>query len=154
MAAAIAQPSEDLRCTCYRVRKAARALTQLYDRLLEPSGLTVTQMSLLTELARFPSLSITGLGRHLGMDRTTTSRTVKPMLACGLIREIAGEDRRARNLALTDKGSAALQSAVTAWRRAETAMLQALGEGRREQLYGLLGDASQAALSAERKLAG
>ena len=37
-------------CTCMRMRRATRRVTQLYDHALEPSGLTVSQFGLLAYL--------------------------------------------------------------------------------------------------------
>ena len=37
-------------CTCYRLRKLTRRITQHYDTRLAPSGLRVTQYSLLAHL--------------------------------------------------------------------------------------------------------
>ncbi|MEE9539836.1 MAG: MarR family transcriptional regulator, partial [candidate division NC10 bacterium] len=34
-------------CVCFNIRKAARAISQLYDDVLRPSGLRVTQFSIL-----------------------------------------------------------------------------------------------------------
>ncbi|MGH8850121.1 MAG: hypothetical protein ACREYD_03915, partial [Casimicrobiaceae bacterium] len=39
-------------CACGRLRRAARALTQLYDDAMAPSGLRITQFSLLRTVAR------------------------------------------------------------------------------------------------------
>ena len=39
-------------CTCFRLRSLTRRVTQLYDQVLAPSGLTVTQYSLLAHARR------------------------------------------------------------------------------------------------------
>ena len=39
-----------MECTCMRMRRATRRVTQLYDRALEPAGLTVNQFGLLAYL--------------------------------------------------------------------------------------------------------
>jgi hypothetical protein len=45
-------PADDAgACACGRLRRAARALTQLYDEAMTPAGLRVTQFSLLRTLA-------------------------------------------------------------------------------------------------------
>jgi len=46
------QPHDASACACGRLRRASRALTQLYDDAMIPSGLRVTQFSLLRTLAR------------------------------------------------------------------------------------------------------
>ena len=45
-------PDMSIACVCGRLRRASRALTQLYDDLMAPCGLRVTQFSLLRTLAR------------------------------------------------------------------------------------------------------
>ncbi len=128
----------DLNCTCYRVRKAARALTQFYDEALAEAGATLTKMSVLTELSRTPNLSVTGLGRRLGMDRTTVSRTIKPMLRDGWIASGEALDRRARDLVITGAGVEILTRCNVGWRHAESRMLRSIGLERRTTLFDLL----------------
>ncbi|MBL4758336.1 MAG: winged helix-turn-helix transcriptional regulator [Rhizobiales bacterium] len=128
----------DLNCTCYRVRKAARALTQFYDDALADAGATLTQMSVLTELSRTPNVSVTALGKRLGMDRTTLSRTIKPMLRDGWIKSGKSEDRRARNLEVTDTGIETLTHCNDGWRQAESRMLRTIGRENRTALFDLL----------------
>ncbi len=45
-------PAVSAACACGRLRRASRALTQLYDDLMAPAGLRVTQFSLLRTLSR------------------------------------------------------------------------------------------------------
>src|SRR5258706_5341930 len=40
-------------CECLRARKAARSLSNLYDQLLKPSGLEISQLSVLAAVAHF-----------------------------------------------------------------------------------------------------
>lgn len=140
----MADNSDDLNCTCYRVRKAARALTQFYDEALAEAGATLTQMSVLTELARTPNVSVTALGERLGMDRTTLSRTIKPLLTDGWITGAAAKDRRARNLEITQAGFDILNRCNTGWRMAETQMLKTLGRESRDTLFGILDEIGSA----------
>ena len=37
-------------CTCLRLRRTARRVTQIYDQMLEPAGLTLAQFSLIAQL--------------------------------------------------------------------------------------------------------
>lgn len=56
-----ASPPKLMGCTCSRLRKVARRVSQIYDRSLESSGLTVTQYALLAYLASFDGISIGAL---------------------------------------------------------------------------------------------
>ena len=81
-------------CVCGRLRRAARALTQLYDDLMAPSGLRVTQFSLLRTLAARGPQRMSGLAAAALLDRTALSRTLEPLAEAGLVRIAAGRDAR------------------------------------------------------------
>ncbi len=59
-------------CACARHRGGS---SQIYDRSLEPLGLTVTQFGLLGNLDRLDGISIGDLAGRLVMDPTTLTRT-------------------------------------------------------------------------------
>jgi DNA-binding MarR family transcriptional regulator len=128
-------------CVCFNLRKAARAVTQVYDAQLKPSGLKATQLSLLAVLASAGPITVKQLAERLVMDRTTLTRNLKPLERDGLIRSSAGEDRRTRSLVLTRKGQAALLRALPLWEEAQTRMLARLGAERWQQVRTLLGEA-------------
>ena len=56
-------------CTCMRLRKATRRVSQIYDRYLERSGLTITQYGLLANLGAATEITIGVLAEKLTMDR-------------------------------------------------------------------------------------
>jgi len=45
-------------CACFNIRKAARAISQLYDDVLRPSGLRVTQFSILAVTKRLGPVTV------------------------------------------------------------------------------------------------
>ena len=51
----------DSHCICTLARRSARSLTEIYDHALEPSGLKVTQYSLLRAIERLDTPSLTEL---------------------------------------------------------------------------------------------
>lgn len=115
-------------CTCLRLRKAARRVTQIYDRHLEATGLTITQFSLLGHLRAYDGISMGALADKLIMDPTTLSRNLRPLARQGLVAiEPDPRDRRARRLRLTVEGRAAFAEARPAWGRAQQHIAQALG---------------------------
>src|SRR5580765_4304797 len=95
-------------CTCGRLRRAARALTQLYDDLMAPSGLRVTQYSLLSTLATRGTSRMSDLARMLLLDRTALSRTLDPLVDRGYVAIVAGRDARTREISLTREGAKAI----------------------------------------------
>ena len=85
---------------CSSVRRASRALTQLYEQALRPLGLRSTQFTILQVLSRAGEVSQGHLGEKLAMDSTTLTRTLDIMLRQGWVAERRGEDRRQRWLRL------------------------------------------------------
>jgi len=139
----------DLRCTCFRVRRAARRLTQAYDAALSGCDVSPVQLAVLAELMRAEPISVAALADRLGTDRTTLSRTVARMESAGWIVDGPAGDARARGLRITEAGGEALGEATRAWRRAETAMARRLGADRLSLLYDLLIEAESAAADIE-----
>ncbi len=138
-----AQPdtrSVDHPCVCGRLRRAARALTQLYDDTMVETGLRITQFSLLRTLdARGPQ-RITELAAILLLDRTALSRNLEPLVAEGLLTIVAGRDARTRQVTLTRAGRARLIAAKPAWERAQHQVRRRLGSPKVAHLVGLLED--------------
>ena len=81
-------------CTCFNLRKAARAVTQMYDAALKPSGLRATQFALLSVVESNGPAGITELARALVTDRTTLTRNLKPLLDQELLQVVDGADRQ------------------------------------------------------------
>jgi len=126
-------------CACAQLRRAARAVTALYDGCLADSGLTVTQFSLLVNIGRnADGVSRTVLAKKLGMDRTTLTRNLRPLEKQGLIAEQSGEDRRARVLRLSPDGWTRIELAYPAWERAQEQFLERFGQEEFSVLLGLL----------------
>lgn len=117
-------------CTSFNLRKAARAVTQFYDDALRESGLKSTQFSLLAAAAVAGKAPISRLAEEMAMDRTTLTRNLKPLQAEGLLCIEAGTDRRVRNVAVTPEGEALLEKAMPMWRKAQTQMIDKLGDER------------------------
>jgi DNA-binding MarR family transcriptional regulator len=115
-------------CTCLRLRKAARRITQIYDQQMAAHGLTITQYGLLTHLKRHDGIGIGALAEKLVMDPTTLTRNLRPLERAGLTRLVPDpHDRRSRCLHLTAEGRAVLEAARTAWARAQRHVEEALG---------------------------
>jgi DNA-binding MarR family transcriptional regulator len=107
-------------CNCFVVRSAARHVTQLYDQLLAPVDLHVTQFSILTKLKRLGPMTINALAKEMLMDRTTLGRNVLPLEREGLIEiEASAADRRAKNVHITKTGDKRLEAAWAAWAQAQ-----------------------------------
>jgi DNA-binding MarR family transcriptional regulator len=117
-------------CTCLRLRKAARRITQIYDGYVEPFGLTITQFGLLAHLRVLDGIAVGALAEKLVMDPTTLTRNLRPLERKGLV-VLAPDpaDRRARSLHLTEKGRNLLREARPAWARAQRHVEEVFGTG-------------------------
>ena len=113
-------------CTCFRVRKLTRLMSQRYDRRLAAAGLNLNQYSILRRLGD-RARAIGDLARELGMDRSTLSRDLRPLLAAGWIEPAEGEDARQRPVRVTAAGRRALARAVPLWREAQDDIEALLG---------------------------
>ncbi|MFQ5984413.1 MAG: MarR family winged helix-turn-helix transcriptional regulator [Alphaproteobacteria bacterium] len=118
------------RCACFNFRKAARSVTQLFDGVLQPSGLQATQLSVLVALRLAGSATMTRLARELVMDRTTLTRNLKPLEREGLVEIASGKDRRVRLVRLTPKGRWSLRQALPLWEKAQARVVARLGSRR------------------------
>jgi DNA-binding MarR family transcriptional regulator len=134
-----------LPCTCAELRRAARAVTQAYDDALRPSGIRVTQFTLLQVLARARSLTQAALGEFLAIDSTTLTRTLRPLAQAGWIGAVRGADRRERHLALTAAGRRVFARATPAWESAQRRLRDRLGERDWATLRAVLPAATRAA---------
>ncbi len=135
-------------CACYKVRKAARAVTKLYEEVLRPIGLRATQFSLLMAARVMGPVTVVKLAQVTVMDRTTLTRNLQILEKRGLITIKPGEDRREREVTLTASGMEVLAKAVPLWEEAQDRVQKGLGE---ERLQNLLGDLSEMISLARKK---
>jgi DNA-binding MarR family transcriptional regulator len=126
-------------CNCEALRQATRHVTQFYDRCLAPSGLRVTQFSILVRLSRLGPMTIGVLADAMVVDRTTLGRNIRPLEREGLIAVMAGrDDRRSRELRLTAAGAERLKLAVAAWTDAQARFEAVFGRDRTLEVRALM----------------
>lgn len=121
-------------CVCLQLRKATRIVTQLFDEMLQPSGLRSTQLPVLATLSVANSTPIMRLADELVMDRTSLTRLLKPLETEGLIRISPGKDRRRREVSITPRGFNAVATALPLWERAQAEVIGRLGNNQPHQL--------------------
>jgi DNA-binding MarR family transcriptional regulator len=109
-----------LPCYCGSLRQASRVVTQLYDQMLKPSGLKITQFGILKLLAACPDLSTGAMAAALAMDSTTLTRTLKIIQENRWIAVATGADRRQRCWRITEAGLQRLWQAEPLWQNAQT----------------------------------
>jgi DNA-binding MarR family transcriptional regulator len=121
-----AVPAEFL-CACANLRRAARALSRVYEDALAAVDLSSTQMTVLMFLGHRGPTPLSELAGILAMDRTSLYRALRPLERRGLVRVRATAERRAKEVLLTRDGEQHLESARPHWRRAQDAFVRAFG---------------------------
>jgi len=126
-------------CNCLAIRQAARHVSQFYDQLFAPIGLRATQYAILSRLRRDGPMTINALAAALVMDRTTLGRNILPLQRDGLIEVVASpDDRRRRELRLTEIGLARHTTGIERWSFAQERFDAVFGGDRAATLRGLL----------------
>lgn len=119
---------ELLQCNCSFLRSATRALSLAYDEVLRPSGLRITQFSMLARASAVGEMSLSELADLMAMDRTTLARNLQPLEREGLVEIKVGEDRRARLVSVTPAGRKVLTNAMPLWESVHQRFEQKLGK--------------------------
>ena len=114
-------------CVCNTLRMVSRVVTQLYDDCLRPSGLRVTQFSILAAVARLDEASLKQLEDELAIDQTTLTRSLTLLERDGVLERASHPDGRIKAMRLTAKGRRALEVARPLWAQAQGKVLRALG---------------------------
>ena len=135
-------------CACSQVRRLARKLSSLYDTLLSPEDLTITQYSLLANIERAGQLSHAVLAEKVGMDRTTVTPNLHPLTRAKWVTAATGEDRRQHLLQLTAAGRRKLLRSLPLWEEAQGQFLSRFGTESLQELRALLTSAESAVTKA------
>ena len=125
-------------CNCLAVRQAARHITQIYDRHLARCGLSATQYSLLSKLARLGPMSISELASAMVMDRTTLTRGLRPLERERLIAVGGGADGRTKKIEITAAGKAKHKAALLLWNGAQDEFESYLGRSAAQDLRSMM----------------
>ena len=127
-----------LDCTCFRIRSAARRVTQIYSKHLASTGLKISQFSLLGFVTAQGPVSIGRLSDLLATDRTTLTRNLGPLLKDGLIERAQSGDKRCHELVATPAGRALFKRALPLWAAAEQEVRDAMGAKLTADLHGAI----------------
>jgi DNA-binding MarR family transcriptional regulator len=125
-------------CTCFRIRSVARRVTAIYSQHLAPTGLKISQFSLLGFIAAEGPVSIGRLSELLATDRTTLTRNLGPLLDDGLVERAAAGDKRRHELVATTAGRALFKRVLPLWANAEQEVRAAMGSKLTTDLHGAL----------------
>lgn len=130
-------------CSCSAVKRASRRLAQLYEDVLEPTGLRITQFSLLAQIELSDRPSLRQLADAMVMDLSALGHTLKPLARDGLVSLAADpRDRRVKRVSLTDAGRRRLVKAERYWSEAQGRFEQVLGGHEARALRAVLAEVS------------
>ena len=121
------------------IRRLHQISVGIFLQELGEIGITPVQYAALQTVANHPGIDQRTLARTIALDASTTGGVVDRLEARGwLERKTAPEDRRARQLALTDAGVQLLSEAVPAMLGAQDLILGPLNERQRTEFMKLL----------------
>jgi DNA-binding MarR family transcriptional regulator len=126
-------------CSCTALRKATRRVSQLYDAVLAPSGLKITQRAILALINRSEPTTVSALAEILVMDAGALTHTLKPLDRDDFIAvAVDPNDRRSRLISLTRQGRAKLAETDALWAQAQAGFDAAIGRMDSDELRRML----------------
>jgi DNA-binding MarR family transcriptional regulator len=125
-------------CTNLKLRQLSRQVTRHYDAYVARTGLKNTQYSLLSHVVLLGPIQPVELARRMKLDASTLTRNLQPLVALGWVEVGPGADARSRQVSATADGRAKRTEAQRAWKQAQLALNQQLGEARVVQLHALI----------------
>lgn len=125
-------------CTHLKLRRLVRAVARWYDEDLRELGLKGTQYTLLSYVLRLGPVRPGELARAMGMDASTLTRNLRPLLEAGWVELGPGEDARSRSVVVTPAGRVLRERAKARWKQSQQRVNAALGVRRVAALHALL----------------
>ena len=115
-------------CACYNLRRASRAVTQVFDAYFASIDIKATQFTVLAALAYESEgrPTVTHLANVLVLEQSSLSRNLAVLERQGHIRLARSDDKRERIVTLTRAGRAALARGFPVWKQAQTAIAEVL----------------------------
>lgn len=126
-------------CNGAALRKATRRLSQLYDEALAPSGLRLSQHSVLVHIYRAVTPTMTDLARDMVLDRSALSHNLKPLERDGYVSLLKdSSDKRITRVSLTNAGRRKLNETKALWAIAHRRFEAAFGAEKARDMRALL----------------
>ena len=119
----------EISCVSYNLRKSSLIVSRIYAKEMADAPIRGPLFGVLACIHRLGPGSITSVANHLGLDRTTLTRNLKPLTQRGLI-EVRQLTANRKEIRLRPKGEAALGKSLDCWRKAQKRVVDALGEDR------------------------
>jgi DNA-binding MarR family transcriptional regulator len=136
--ATVTQATDPKGCTNFKLRQLTRRVSTHCEPFFADSGLKTTQYSLLSHIVLLGPVQPSQLARRMGLDASTLSRNLQPLLVGGWVEQLPGEDARSSQVQATPAGQAKRAAMKADWKRAQLSLNERLGAARVQQLHGLL----------------
>ena len=120
-------------CVSFNLRKASQTVSRIYSREMRDSPLSGPLFGLMMIIYKRGSGTITALADDMGLDRTTLTRNLKPLERKGLI-QIERVTANCKEITLLPEGEAAVHEALKCWRKAQSKVIDQLGEERWDRM--------------------
>jgi DNA-binding MarR family transcriptional regulator len=121
----------ELACTHDALRRAARQLGNLYDEIVSPTGLKITQLVMLGQiesLQQGAGPTLQALAKQLPIGISALTHALRPLVRDGIVQlQADAEDKRIKHALLTPLGKEKLQEGVKLWRVANCRTEAVLG---------------------------
>ena len=140
-------PDSPRGCSSQKVRRLARRISSHFDHVVATTGLKTTQYSLLNYAVALGPVRPGELARAMGLDASTLTRNLRPLVDAGWLEVGPGDDERSRSVRVTSAGAAKRLEAKRAWKRAQLSFNERLGTEKVAQLHAMV-DECFAALDA------
>lgn len=114
-------------CAAFNSRRTARAITSLYDCILQDSGIRSTQFAIMVGIAKLKRATMGQLADVLLLDHTTITRSLRLMQNQGLLSISNRSVRRQRFVRLLSKGQRKLAYSLTRWRNIQDKFVNEIG---------------------------
>ena len=125
-------------CTSLKLRQLSRVVTRHYDSYVAATGLKNSQYSLLSHALMLGPVRPSELALRMGLQPSTLTRNLRPLVSQGLLRLGLGADARSRVVEVTAAGRAKRAEAKLAWKHAQVSLNGRLGVARTAALHELI----------------
>lgn len=115
-------------CTNFKLRQLLRSVSRLYDAQIGLAGLKGSQYSLLSFVLSLGPIAPSELAQRMGMDASTLSRNLRPLVDKGWLLQGPGPNARTRSISITAAGRDKHAEAKLRWQQAQRSLNQRLGE--------------------------
>lgn len=119
----------DSSCVAYNLRRSSLAVNRIYAREMAGAPVRGPLFSLMMTIRRRGSSTITELASELSLDRTTLTRNLQPLERKGWI-VIAPSGANRKLVSISPKGEQAISKSLQRWERAQSIVIEQLGEAR------------------------